>query len=151
MGRKQRHLVVAGAIGALTLAMVLPTITFVSAGGASPKLTVKPTKNLPNDSVVSVSGKGFTPGDNVYVIECVIGETSTSGSGCNIAGLVGPEAISKKGVLSKVSFTVLTGKIGTLGGTCGTTASNAGDCDVSVGNPSGGDAASVPITFKVTS
>ena len=146
MRQINHRLFMAAAGGAVLLAGLVSTA--VPASAAGPKLTVKPTKNLTGGQTVSVSGKGFTKGDQVYVIECVIGETSTSGSGCNISGLVGPETISSKGVLSKVSFTVQTGAIGSQGGTCGTSKANEKDCDISVGNPSGGDSATEDITFK---
>lgn len=140
-------MVLAGAI--LVGGMVTASLPASAKSSGSPKLTIKPSKNLTNGETVMVSGKGFTPGDSVYVLECVLGETSTSGSGCNIGGLVGPETISSKGVLPTVSFTVETGAIGTQGGTCGTTSSNAKACDISAGNPSGGDSTETPIAFKV--
>jgi Neocarzinostatin family len=122
-------------------------VASLPASAASPKLKVAPKSKLSNGSVVTVSGKGFTAG-GVYILECVVGETSTTGSGCNINNLV-QATISSKGVLPPTQFTVKTGAIGTQGGTCGTTKANEADCAVSVGNASGGNAAQLTIKFAI--
>ena len=144
-----RRIIKMAIAGMAVLAVSLASATLATTAGAAsgPKLKVAPAKNLTNGQSVTVSGKGFAQGQ-VFIIECVIGETSTSGSGCNISGLVGPETINSKGDLPATPFTVVTGSIGTQGGICGTTKSNIKDCDVSVGNASGGNAASFKITFK---
>jgi hypothetical protein len=104
---------------------------------------VAPVKNLRNGSKVRVSGTGFKPGDQVYVIECLA--TSTSEAGCDLKTLH-PVKITAKGVLSAFNFKVVTGKIGT--GTCGTKASNLKSCSISVANASKGDSARTRIAFK---
>jgi hypothetical protein len=104
---------------------------------------VAPVKNLRNSSKVRVSGTGFKPGDQVYVIECLA--TSTSEAGCDIKTLH-PVKITAKGVLPAFNFKVVNGKIGT--GTCGTKASNLKSCSISVANASKGDSARTRIAFK---
>jgi hypothetical protein len=104
---------------------------------------VAPVKNLRNGSKVRVSGTGFKPGDQVYVIECLA--TSTSEAGCDIKTLH-PVKITAKGVLPAFNFRVVNGKIGT--GTCGTKASNLRSCSISVANASKGDSARTRIAFK---
>jgi Neocarzinostatin family len=116
----------------------------IAASAASnPKLTVTPSTNLHNGEKVKVSGTGFKPGDAVYIVECLV--TAKGESNCNILNTV-PATISKTGTLAKSTFKVSTGKIGN--GKCGTTAANAKDCAVSVGNISGGDSAVYRIDFK---
>jgi len=107
------------------------------------KFHVAPVKNLKNGSKVHVSGTGFKPGDQVYVIECLA--TSTSEAGCDLKTLH-PVKITAKGVLPAFNFKVVTGKIGT--GTCGTKASNLKSCSISVANASKGDSARTRIAFK---
>ncbi len=104
---------------------------------------VAPVKNLKNGSKVRVSGTGFKPGDQVYVIECLA--TSKSEAGCDLKTLH-PVKITAKGVLPAFNFKVLTGKIGT--GTCGTTAKNLKSCAISVANATKGDSGQVRIAFK---
>jgi hypothetical protein len=107
------------------------------------KFHVAPVKNLKNGSKVRVSGTGFKPGDQVYVIECLA--TSTSEAGCDLKTLH-PVKITAKGVLPAFNFKVVAGKIGT--GSCGTKASNLKSCSISVANASKGDSARTRIAFK---
>jgi hypothetical protein len=106
-------------------------------------VVVTPSTNLKTGEKVGVSGSGFTPGDTVYIVECL--RTAKGQAGCNILGAT-PATISSTGALPKTSFKVSTGAVGT--GKCGTTAKNLKSCAVSVGNETGGDSAVGPITFK---
>jgi hypothetical protein len=119
----------------------------VTLGNASattvPKLVVVPSTNLHNGEKVRVTGSGFTPGDSVYVVECLA--SAKGAAGCNTLGAT-PATISATGLLPKTSFKVITGKIGN--GKCGTKASNLKTCAISAGNISGGDSAVAHITFK---
>jgi hypothetical protein len=110
---------------------------------ASPTLVVTPNVNLTKGETVTFSGTGFTPNDEVYLVECLA--NAGGSSGCDTA-TAAPVTISAEGVLPSTKFSVLTGKIGS--GTCGTTASNLKSCAVSAGNASGGDSAVAPITFR---
>jgi hypothetical protein len=116
----------------------------VSASAATtPKLVVTPSTNIHNGEKVRVTGSGFTPGDSVYVVECL---ASTKGAaGCNIAGAIGV-TITATGLLPKTSFKVITGKIGN--GKCGTKTSNLKTCAISAGNAAGLDSAVGKIVFK---
>jgi hypothetical protein len=132
---------------ATTVLLLGGTIGF--AGGASaaakPKLIVSPALNLRNNTTVKVSGTGFKPGDTVYIVECL--RVTKGQTGCNVPGLIPPNATVKaNGTFSVVRIKVITGKIGN--GKCGTTKANLNGCEVSAGNATGGDTASVPITFK---
>lgn len=110
---------------------------------SAPKLVVAPSVNLHTGEAVRVTGSGFTPGDSVYVVECLA--TATGAAGCNTLAAK-PATISATGLLPKTYFKVMTGKIGT--GTCGTKASNLKSCAITVGNISGGDSAVARIVFK---
>jgi len=104
---------------------------------------VAPVKNLRNGSRVRVSGTGFKPRDQVYVVECLA--KSTSQAGCDLKTLH-PVKITARGVLPAFNFKVVNGRIGT--GTCGTKASNLRSCSISVANASKGDSARTRIAFK---
>jgi hypothetical protein len=118
-------------------------IAVSSASAAGPKIVVTPSTNLHNGEIVKVAGSGFTPGDSVYIVECLA--TAKGEAGCDIKNLVAA-TIGAGGRLPKYSFKVTTGKVGT--GKCGTTKNNLKACAVSVGNASGGDSAVGRITFK---
>ncbi len=119
------------------------TTTTTPPSTTSPTITVTPATGLKNQQNVSVTGSGFTPGNSVYVLECVA--TATGQSGCDIGGATAA-VIDSSGNLPTTSFQVTTGSIGS-GGSCGTTAANVGACVVVVANPTGGDRAVLPITF----
>ncbi len=113
---------------------------------ASPQVVVTPSTGLTNGETVQVSGSGFTPGDSVFILQCLA--TATGSSGCAIAGAV-PATISSTGALAATPFPVATGTIGS-GGTCGTSASDASACVIAVANLSGSDRGVAPITFAVS-
>jgi hypothetical protein len=134
------------AIFAITFALpttTTTTTTTIPVKVGPRKFHVAPVTGLKNGSHVRVSGTGFKPGDQVYVIECLA--TSTSEAGCDIKTLH-PVKITGSGVLPAFNFKVVAGKIGT--GSCGTKKSNLKSCSVSVANASKGDSARVRITFK---
>ena len=107
-----------------------------------PQLVVKYSGPLTNGTIVTVSGSGFKAKDQVYITECLA--TAVGPAQCDIATAV-PVKISTTGVLPVTKFKVVTGKIGT--GSCGTKLSNLKSCALSVGNASGGDTATVRVTF----
>ncbi|MDE3064890.1 MAG: fibronectin type III domain-containing protein [Acidobacteriota bacterium] len=109
----------------------------------SRKLVVVPSTGLINGQSVKVSGTGFTPNDQVYLVECL--NTASGQGGCNIATAT-PVTITGSGTLPTTSFVVVTGTVGS--GSCGTSSSNLSSCAVSAGNAAGGDSASAPISFK---
>ncbi len=119
-------------------------ITFAIPVTTTPSVSVSPATGLKNGSKVSVTGSGFTPGDSVYVVECLAGATGQSS--CDIANAVAI-TVNSDGSLPTTTFTVATGAIAS--GTCGTTAANAKGCIVAVANISGGDAGAAPIAFAV--
>jgi hypothetical protein len=133
------------AITPITFALPSPTTTTttppVKIGPR--RFHVAPVKGLKNGSKVRVSGTGFKPHDQVYVVECLA--TSKGQTGCDLKTLH-PVKITATGVLPAFNFKVVAGKIGN--GLCGTKASNLNKCSISVANASKGDSASVRITFK---
>jgi hypothetical protein len=134
------------AITPITFALPSPTTTTTTTPPVKigpRRFHVAPVKNLRNGSKVRVSGTGFKPGDQVYVIECLA--TSTSEAGCDLKTLH-PVRITARGLLPAFNFKVVTGKIGN--GTCGTKASNLKSCSISVANASKGDSARTRIAFK---
>jgi hypothetical protein len=149
MHRIRRFTVVAVAAGMLVGGLMVSSLPANAKAAKAPKLKVSPKSNITNDQSVAVSGSHFTPGDQVFLVECVIGETSTTGSGCNIAGDVGPESVSSTGTWGPVQFKLVTGAIGTQGGTCGTTKANAKACAVSAGDAQGNDAAQLAVKFAI--
>lgn len=117
------------------------------ASAATPKLIVTPRVNLRNGEVVHISGSGFTPGDEVFPVECL--RSAKGESGCKVPNdiLQTMKKITSTGLLPPSTFKVTTGKIGN--GTCGTTKTNLAKCAVSVGNASGGDSAVGDIVFAL--
>jgi hypothetical protein len=111
--------------------------------GAARILVITPSTGLTNGETVKVTGSGFTPGDSVFLIECIA--KSLNEAGCDVASAT-PATVSAKGTIPTTSFTVTTGSIGN--GTCGTTSANAGLCAINAGNPSGSDTAQGLIKFK---
>jgi len=107
-------------------------------------LTVRPSTGLKNGASVTVSGAGFTAADHVYIVECLVG--SSSSSGCNLKG-VKAVTISETGVLPATTFKVVAGKVGN--GTCGTTRANLSRCAISVANATKGDSKVARITFAL--
>jgi hypothetical protein len=108
-------------------------------------LVVTPSTGLTNGESVKVSGSGFTPGDSVYILECLA--NAKGESGCQVNGIPPSATITSKGILPTTTIIVTTGTIGN--GTCGTTAANADACAVSAGNAGGGDTAVADIKFNV--
>lgn len=118
-------------------------INTANAGTAkSPKVVIKPSGGLKNGQTVRVTGTGFTPKDQVFVVECLA--KASGQADCDTATAT-PATITAKGVLPPTKFKVVTGAIGT--GTCGTKAADLKNCAISVGNASGGDSTAARITF----
>jgi hypothetical protein len=107
------------------------------------KLVVTPSTNLVKGQRVTVTGSGFTPHDQVYLVECQV--KATGQNGCDVATAT-PVTISATGVLPATAFSVVTGTVGS--GTCGTKTTNLKACAISAGNATGGDSAVAPIAFK---
>jgi Neocarzinostatin family len=139
----------------VVIAMVMATgvmaggplgVSAANAKAAAHKVVVKPSVNLHNGETVTVSGSGFTPGDTVYIVECLV--KAKGQAGCNTGSGIPPYAtISATGTFAPMKFKVTTGKVGN--GTCGTRASNLKACAVSVGNATGGDSGVGPIVFAL--
>jgi hypothetical protein len=130
---------------AIAIAVVVTGLLGVATATAAttPKLVAKPATALTKGKTVKVTGSGFKPHDQVFLVECLA--VATGQGQCDV-GTATPATITAKGVLPPTKFKVVTGKIGK--GSCGTKASNLKNCVINAGNASGGDTASVPIAFK---
>jgi hypothetical protein len=136
----RRVLVLASATLAFVVGLAVPAAT----GASTPHLKVTPSTKLANSQIVRVSGSGFKPHDQVFIVQCQ--RTAKGQAGCAITNLRAA-TITASGVLKPTNFVVHTGKIGN--GFCGTKAVNLAKCDISVGTPTGSDSATAPITFKL--
>lgn len=114
----------------------------VAGAATTPHLTVTPIKGLKNGTTVKVSGKGFTPKDTLYIVQCIW--NAKGSAGCSIASAT-PVTVSATGTFPATKFKVVTGTIGN--GKCGTKKSNLNNCAVSAGNAAGGDSAVARIQF----
>ncbi len=131
--------------GVLSLTLVSGFVIATTASATnSPVIKVTPAKALKNGQKIKVSGSGFTPKDNVYIVECLA--NAKGQAECNTAGAI-PATIDAKGKLHPTIFVVATGKIGSE--TCGTKKADAKACDISVGNITGGDSTTTAISFFV--
>jgi hypothetical protein len=132
-------------------AMVLSA---VPAGAATPSATGKPTTKLTNGKVVTVKWKGFNAKKDkvIAIVECTKKVTTLGQDACDVNN---PVLVSPGTASGTKTITVHTGKIGTKGGKCGTTAKDAGNCLIALsGLDAGlmavdGQNATIPITFKV--
>ncbi|HEY5304410.1 MAG TPA: neocarzinostatin apoprotein domain-containing protein [Acidimicrobiales bacterium] len=106
-------------------------------------LMISPSTGLSKGESVKVSGSGFTPKDQLFLVECVA--TSTSQAGCDL-NTATPVTVSANGTFPTTTFSVVTGSIGN--GTCGTTSANADTCAINAGNAGGGDTSQGLIKFK---
>lgn len=137
-----RHRRAVTTLGTLGLALGSLALVAPSAGATGTILHATPSAKLTNGQTVMVKGSGFTPGDHVYVLECL--RTASGASGCDLSTLK-PVVITAAGKLPATAFKVATGTIGN--GTCGTTKANHAACAINAGNSSGGDSGTVPIFF----
>jgi hypothetical protein len=130
-------------LGLIGLSSSAVSVMSASAAG-KPKVVVTPSTNLKSGETVSVAGSGFTPGDTVYVVECLV--KAKGEAGCAVNGIPTGLTISSTGKLPRSKLKVLEGKIGN--GKCGTTKANLKACAVSVGNINGKDSGVGAIIFK---
>jgi neocarzinostatin family protein len=129
-------------------------LSAVPAGAAVPSATVKPSTKLTNGKVVTVKWTGFNARKDkiIAIVQCTKKVTTLGQDACDVNN---PVLISPGTKAGTTTFTVHTGKIGTKGGTCGTTAANANKCLIAVTGLDAGlmpvtdQNATVPISFKV--
>lgn len=116
----------------------------VAAKKVARSLFVRPSVNLRNGQVVTVFGRGFTPRDHVYIVECLVG---AAGPGKCDLGSLKAVTIRPNGALPNTKYRVVAGKIGN--GFCGTTRANLHGCTISVANAHKGDSKVVRISFRL--
>jgi hypothetical protein len=119
--RKSRILVAAGA----ALLVGLTVGTMAAAAGTGGTLYVSPRTGLTNSQSIVVKGKGFTPGDQMILMECL--RTAADPTGCDPATSTNV-LISATGKLPATPMTAVTGNVGT--GTCGTSKTDARNCEI---------------------
>jgi hypothetical protein len=128
------------------VAIMSTLVTQPVAAASAGTLRVTPDSGLRAGEVVLVSGTGFTPRDQLFLVECLASAGSQSGCATATATLV---RASSTGSFTATRFRTHVGQIGN--GKCGTTTANAKNCAIDIGNANGGDTASAPISFKVRS
>lgn len=130
------------AAGALVLGGVaLYGVTMASAV-AAPSITVTPSTGLTNGQQVMVAGQNYSPGDTIYIIECLANPTTSND--CNIATYA-TVVVANDGTFPATAFNVSTGIVST--GSCGTSTSDA-TCAIAAGSLTiSGDKSSMNITF----
>ena len=106
------RLTIASAIAA-TAAMATPGMAAGPTGHATPSL------QLTNGQAVKVTGKGFTPNEQVFIVECNKSVANGGGvSACDTVDGLKSVTTTRKGLVPATTFTVFTGAVGN--GTCGT-------------------------------
>jgi hypothetical protein len=111
--------------------------------GAGPQIVISPNTGLGARQAVRITGRGFTPGERLQVIQCADKGRATGPGDCNLAGMLSASADASGAV--QATLTVLRGPFGSAGIVC----SAAQACLVSVTqaslNPS--EEADAPISF----
>jgi hypothetical protein len=129
----------------IVLSLGIVVATAGSAMAATPKGKVTPNKQLTNGEAVTVSGKGFSPGEVVYIVECNDTVGTSGEAACDISDFVQATANSK-GKVPPTQFDVFTGTVGN--GTCGTSKADK-DCYIAISSEDLSETALVKIVFKV--
>ena len=111
-----------------------------------PRGKVTPNTQLTNGQVVIVTGKHFSAGDNVYIVECNSSVMTTGIDACNTQTDIGGAMITRKGLVPATTYTVLTGTIGN--GSCGTSRADR-KCYIAISNTSINQIATVEVFFAV--
>jgi hypothetical protein len=132
-------------IASQSLAMMLVTGGAIAATG--PSVHVTPRTHLSSGQVVTVTGKGFAPGEQVFIGECnsmVITQGEEACSVDNDRNVV----TTRKGLVPATTITLETGVIGVGGGTCGTSRADR-KCYIGIANAGVSQSALTKIFFTV--
>lgn len=133
---------------AVGITMMGSLVVFATTNASAAGATIQATPNtaLANGQTVMVSGSGFVPNETIYVIECVAG--SQTSATCDLNSAAGPFTTDASGNLASSPFKVVTGTVvGNV--TCGTSASDLSNCEISAGTIAGTDTTTTPITFAL--
>ncbi len=106
-------------------------------------LFVHPQAGLRNNQAVRLTGQGFAPNAQLFIVECLVGAKGQKGCDTSSPRIVTANA---RGAFGPLVYHVHTGQVGS--GYCGTRPNNLNRCEISVGNSSGGDATATRITFR---
>jgi hypothetical protein len=133
-----------------------------NAWAATPSASANKTTKLKDGKVITVKWKGFkkptaTKGNQyLAIVQCtaaVIADEDQAHCDLTHPTVIG-DGETKAPAKGTATYAVATGAIGTLGESCGTTATNKDDCVIIVTGlddafaPISGQAANIPITFK---
>jgi hypothetical protein len=130
-------------IRALGVSIVAATAGTALAAGPTGK--VKPNMHLANGQTVKVTGRGFSPNEAIYIVECNKTAKKSGEAACNLYNLVAT-ASNAKGRVPVTKFTVETGVTGN--GNCGTSKATE-KCYIALSNASMSEVALVAIAFNV--
>lgn len=132
----------------------LPTATASASASAAatptssvtrhPTAAVRPSTGLVNGQTVTVTGQGFSPGEQLVVVQCLDRGTRTGSGDCNLSGLQSVQTDAAGKVTTRL--TVSKGPFGTPPVLCSSTQK----CLVSVtqATPTPTEEADVPISFR---
>lgn len=101
-----------------------PVVTSTSPSGSTSSkrvqvVTITPDKGLRDGQTVVVEGTGFSPGEQLQVVECGQKHQQTAPGDCNLGGMASVTSDSAGRV--RTSFKVLKGPFGTSGIVCSAT------------------------------
>jgi hypothetical protein len=124
-------------LGSTVLAGALLLLQSAPASASGPTVTLSKSTGLVGNEVIKVSGTGFSPDTEVGI--CQRGPSTACDT---LLGAVGATT-NAQGQLRPTKFTLEAGDVGVDGDVCGTNASNATACYLTVGS------VDVPLTFAV--
>jgi len=100
-----------------TLSLAIAVAASGPAMATAPRARATPNKQLTAGQVLKVTGKGFSPDQVMFVVQCNRDVAAYGEDACNINNYV-EVTTTRKGLVPATMFTVQTGTIGN--GTCGT-------------------------------
>jgi hypothetical protein len=100
-----------------TLSLAIAVAASGPAMATAPRARATPNKQLTAGQVLKVTGKGFSPDQVMFVVQCNRDVAAYGEDACNINNYV-EVTTTRKGLVPAIMFTVQTGTVGN--GTCGT-------------------------------
>jgi hypothetical protein len=100
-----------------TLGLAIAVAASAPAMATGPRAKPVPNKQLTAGQVLTVTGRGFSPYQTMYIVQCNRDVAAYGEEACNISNYV-QVTTTRKGLVPETMFTVQTGTIGN--GSCGT-------------------------------
>jgi hypothetical protein len=127
-----------GVTAVLAAGLAMTTQSWASADAADAAVTVTPSANLADGAVVQVAGTGLAPSSTYFVGQCA--EVAAGAVACSEEGLPSVSFTTDAAGAGSTPFTVRRTFDGFLigGGHWGTVDCTAVQCEVGVGNETGG-------------